>query len=306
MLRLDPLTPADLTTTLVLIQEVEGNPRLDLDWLEYRTFGDATCPPELLLLAHEGSQIVGYCFACIRDGRGIFKLFGVSEARRGRGIGTAMFDAIEFRLRERGISVAAVEGAAPNFCVPGVDLRRTETVSFLLHRGYDTDRVSRVDMEVDLLHADLETASEEARLAREGIAIRRALPEEIENVSQFALAHFSPAWWQEVADAARFAPPPLFVAWHEGRVVSFAAYDVGGPARFGPTGTHPAYRRRGIAGVLLKLCLRSIRDRGEKRAEIAWVGPIPFYRDVVNARIHRVYWLFRKTLADQHAGKASA
>lgn len=306
MLRLDPLTPADLAATLAVIQEVEDNPRLNLDWLEYRTFGDATCPPELLLLAREGSQIVGYCFACIRDGRGIIKLFGVSEARRGRGIGTAMFDAIELRLRERGISVTAVEGAAPNYCAPGVEVQRTETVSFLMHRGYETDRVSRVDMEVDLLHADLETTVEEARLAQEGIVIRRALPEEIENVSQFALAHFSSVWRQEVADAARFAPPPLFVAWHEGKVVSFAAYDVGGPARFGPTGTHPDYRRRGIAGVLLKLCMRSIRDRGERLAEISWVGPIPFYRDVVNARIHRVYWLFRKALADQGAGKAIA
>mgnify|MGYP005866281417 FL=1 len=81
-------------------------------------------------------------------------------------------------------------------------------------------------------------------------------------------------------------------------MVAFAAYDVTGPARFGPTGTDPAYRQRGIGGALLKECLRSLRDRGEVVAEIGWAGPIGFYARAVDARIHRVYWGFAKSLGD--------
>jgi ribosomal protein S18 acetylase RimI-like enzyme len=312
------MIPEDLPELLEVIKRVEANPRLDLDYLRYRSFGDATTAPDLLLVARQGPEseplgtgaarapgsghvdnahIVGYCLACVHGERGVIKLFGVDESYRRKGIGTALFDAIEPRLWARQVNVIAVEGASPGYFTPGVELTHTETVTFLVHRGYETNRESRVDMQVDLLHSNLETATDEARLAKLGIAIRRAQPEEIETVAQFALANFSAAWQQEVRDAAMFSPAPLFVAWEGDQVVSFAAYDVGGPARFGPTGTHPSQRRRGVGGVLLKQCLRSIRDRGEPYAEIAWVGPIQFYADAVGARIHRVYWLFRKQIA---------
>jgi len=170
-------------------------------------------------------------------------------------------------------------------------------VIFLLRRGYSTDRTTRVDMCVDLTRADLATSAVEERLAGEGIALRRATPEEIPAVSAFAANGFSAMWRAETADAARFDPPALFVALSQGEIIGFAAYDVTGEDRFGPMGTRPDYRQRGIGEALLRMCLRSIRDRGSATAEISWAGPLAFYARAVDARISRVYWVFRKALA---------
>lgn len=128
------------------------------------------------------------------------------------------------------------------------------------------------------------------------MVLRRARAEEIGAAAEFARAQFGAGWGQEVSDAVRYEPPPLFVALCGERIVGFAAYDVTGMARFGPTGTHPDHRQRGIGGVLLKMCLRSVRDRGEATAEISWAGPIAFYARAVGARIYRAYWRFGKSL----------
>jgi len=297
-MQLVQMKPEHLPQVLALIAEADLCLRPDLAWLHYRTFGDPTCVPELLLLAQEDGRLVGFSVSCIRGERGVIKSFVVSGAYRRKGIATRLFGETESALRARGIGQVVVEGVAPNYFVPGVDLHHTDAVAFLMQCGYETERVARVDMDVDLLRADLETLEDEARLGREGIVLRRAHPEEVTAAAEFALTHFSAPWQQEVADAARFEVPPLFVAFADARVVAFAAYDVTGLSRFGPTGTHPDYRRRGIGRALLRMCLRSIRERGEGRAEIAWAGPLGFYARAVGATVGRAYWTFRKELTD--------
>jgi len=298
MTQVTEMKPSDLGEVFALVRRIDAMAAPNEGWLRARTFGDATCLPKLLLLAQEGSRVVGYCFACLRGDRGVVKLFGVEGSMRRRGIGDALFDAVEARLREEGAREVAVEGAAPNLFLPGVSLEHTDAICFLLRRGYQTDRTCRVDMDVDLAQANLDTGDAESRLLAKGIAIRRAGPEDLSATADMALKHFSEAWRCEVLDAGNYAPMPLFIALHEGRVVSFAAYDVSGPARFGPTGTDPFYREQGIGGVLLKLCLRDIRDRGDPVAEIGWAGPLGFYARAVGARICRAYWCFEKPLRD--------
>jgi len=295
-MQLTSMRPDHLPHVLALIAEEDLCLQPELEWLRYRTFGDPTCLPELLLVAEDGGEPVGFCIACIRGERGVVKAFAVRATHRRRGIATRLFEEIEAQLRARGIEQVVVEGVAPNYLVPGVDLHHTDAVVFLMQRGYETDRVTRVDMDVDLHRADLETAEDEARLAREGIILRRSRPEEITPAAEFALTHFSAPWQQEVMDAACFVPPPLFIALADSQIIAFAVYDVTGLSRFGPTGTHPDYRRKGIGGALLKMCLRSIRDRGERRAEIGWAGPLGFYARAVGATIGRAYWTFHKEL----------
>jgi len=186
--------------------------------------------------------------------------------------------------------------------INSIRARADRAVAFLERLGYEADRRARVDMVVHLVRADLDTGDAIRQLARQGIAVRRATVDDVPAVAEMARTTFGPAWGDEVVDTARFDPPSLFVALdgdrNRGRVVSFAAYDVAGPARFGPTGTDPEYRTRGIGGVLLKECLRALRDRGEVTAEISWAGPIGFYARGVGARISRAYWTFRKELAE--------
>jgi len=242
----------------------------------------------------------------------VIKLFGVAARHRRQGVGTALFAALEERLRDMGASEVWVEGISPNYMLPGVELTHTDAIAFLLQRGYQTDRNARIDMAVPLHRVNLDTRDVAARLSADGITLKRAQGEEIAATAAMAREVFSANWEAEVMEAARFDPPPLFIArtgeplaGHapaSGGIVGFAAYDVTGPARFGPTGTDPTYRQRGIGGALLKECLRSLRDRGEDIAEIGWAGPIAFYARAVNARIHRAYWGFRKTLGAGQQG----
>ncbi|MBN1400702.1 MAG: GNAT family N-acetyltransferase [Anaerolineae bacterium] len=290
------LSQARLPAALEAIRRIGYDPRLDLAWLRYRTLDDPTCPPELMLLAEQGGQIVGFCLGGLRDGKGMLKLFGVTPEFRRRGIATALFGELEARMGARGVSDLTVGALGPNFFEPGVEVRRTDMISFLLQRGYTTDRVARINMDVDLASADLDASAAQARLASAGIAVRRASAADVRETAQFALDCFSEGWQFEVSEAARFSPIPLFVALDGERVAAFAAYDVTGPGRFGPTGTHPDYRGRGIGRTLLRLCLRSLRERGDAMAEIIWVGPVAFYARTVGARINRVFWSFTKAL----------
>ncbi len=296
--KLSQMRPDDLPSVLALVRASGDVRHLSIDELHRRSFGDPSSSQDLRLVARVGGEVVGFCIACILEGRGIIKLFGVREAQRRKGVATALFDELETRLRSRGIAEVAAEGVGPNYFLPGVELSHTDIIAFLMHRGYETDRKARVDLEVDLERTDLDTTQDEGRLRAEGIILRRARPGEVEATAAFALEGFSAVWQAEVAHSADFCPPRLFVALESERIVGFAAYDVDGTARFGPMAVDPGYRRRGIGTALLKMCLRSIRDNGYLRSEIGWVGPIGFYARAVNARIHRVYWTFSKSLVE--------
>ena len=295
-MRLTGLTPQHLPEVLRLTLEMGSDHRTTVDWLRSRTLSDPTCTPELLLIAEEQGRVIGYCFACVREGQGVVNLLAVGRDHRRRGVGSALLDEIEARLVGRDVSAIVVGGVAPNYFWPGVDLGRTELVSFLLHRGYDADRVARVDMEVDLTRQSLATGEDEARLGLRGIQIRRAVSDDAERCAEFALAQFSRAWRDEQAEAFGFCPVPLFVAQRDQEIVGFAAYDVTGVGRFGPTGTRPDLRRLGIGTVLLRRCLASMRYRGDAMASIGWAGPLGFYARAVDAWVSSVYWVFTRTL----------
>jgi len=279
-----------------LIRQTAYDRVLSVDELAHGLYDDISITPELLVGVVEGGVLAGFCLGCLREGRGVVILFGVHPEFRRRGIATALLDELEARFAERGINQILAEGVGPGYFWPGVELTRGPAISFLIKKGYETDRVARVDMSVDLGRVNLDTVAPIARLAADGILIRRAAGDDIPAIAAFALQSFSRGWQLEVEEAARFAELPLYIALHGGQVISFAAYDVTGYGRFGPTGTRPDYRKRGIGGVLLKLCMAQMLERGDETAEIAWAGPVSFYMKEVKAQITRVYWGFRKTL----------
>lgn len=288
----------ELVTLLALCRELACAARTaDLAWIQSRTFGDPTVTPDLMLAAYQDRILVGFFIGCVRGDLGVIKAFGVREGYRRQGIATRLLDEMEARLAQRGVTSAYAGGVGPNFFRPGVSLRHTPAIALLMRRGYTTGREARVDMQADLAETALDTKPAIARLAAEGIQIRRAEPDEIETVARFTLEHFDAAWVSEVIDGASSSDPPaLFIAYEGDRLVAFATHDAIGPAYFGPTGTLPAYRGRGIGGVLLRLCLQNIRAAGHAVAHIAWAGPVDYYARVAGARITDAYWCFEKAL----------
>ena len=93
-------------------------------------------------------------------------------------------------------------------------------------------------------------------------------------------------------------PIAIHVALVAGEVQAFSGHNGNniGMGWFGPMGTDPSLRGKGIGEVLLKRCLQDMKDWGLKTSIIPWVGPIGFYAHFANAVISRVFWRFEKRL----------
>ena len=94
-------------------------------------------------------------------------------------------------------------------------------------------------------------------------------------------------------------PPAMHLAVADGRIIAFSGHSSQNRewGFFGPMGTTPAARGKGVGQVLLRRCLNDLRDAGHTTAVIPWVGPIGFYSRYCNCRVDRVFWRYRKTLA---------
>jgi len=290
------LQESDLPELIELAHTTAYERPLNEAALRARTFDEISVRRDLLLGAREDGRLVGFLLSVVRENRGIITLFGVHPDYRRRGIATDLIHTFHERCWAQGLTQVAAEGSGPGYFWPGVELCRSAAISLLMKEDYETDRNARVDMRVDLDSADLDTASAEEALAGQGIAIRRATADDLASTKGLALQFFSRGWLLEVEDVQRFSPTPLYVAVHGDEVIAFAVYDVTGYGCFGPTGTRPDMRRRGIGSVLLKRCAQDLRARGDSIMEICWAGPVNFYTNEIGAQIHRAYWGFRKTL----------
>ncbi|MEV4759060.1 GNAT family N-acetyltransferase [Micromonospora sp. NPDC049559] len=231
-------------------------------------------------------------------------LFAVDPAHRRRGIGRALLTRMEAALAALGATEVLLAGNPPHYAWPGIDVRYTPAVCAALALGYTQDRTAwnmTADLSYDDSPALRSTTAGERRLAEAGISVRRAGPDDLDAVVRFATANFGPAWGAEVTDSIAGTRAGCHIAvraTEEGgdEVLGFASYGSSRPSWFGPMGTADAAQGLGIGGVLLRRCLRDQRDEGHRRAEIGWVGPVPFYAGAAGARIERVFFLYRKPL----------
>ena len=132
-----------------------------------------------------------------------------------------------------------------------------------------------------------------AAAAGRGYTLRRARAEDVQDLLEMVQSQFSPVWADEVARAlgpelggaaAAYTPRlPEGAAVHlaqspSGAPVAFAAHDGNnrGLGWFGPMGTLPAHRGRGLGEALVLCCLADVGERPDGGV-IAWVGPESFY-----------------------------
>jgi predicted N-acetyltransferase YhbS len=210
--------------------------------------------------------------------------------------------AAENALAERGASEVLIAGNLP-YAWPGIDVRYTPAVCAATALGYEQDRTAW-NMTADLTGGSArldDIAPVEARLAAEGITIRRATSDDAAVLDAFIRTNFSGGGWAwEVAQSLDRDRAGCHVAVRSGagefEVLGFAAYGALRPSWFGPMGTAPGGQGQGIGGVLLRRCLGDLRAAGYDRAQIGWVGPVPFYSGAVGAYIERVFFLYRKEL----------
>ncbi len=222
-------------------------------------------------------------------GVGHVDLLAVDPSAQGRGIGRALVGAAEEWLRAEGAAEVRFAGNPPCYAWPGIDVRYTPAVCLAERLGYERYHAAW-NMTADL-SGDLSVDADLARLASAGVTVRSAPPGERAEVIEFVRRQWKDSWAWEASQATG-----CHYATREGEILGFAAWGAR-PLWFGPMGTAEAARGLGVGRVLLRRCLAEMAGAGLPSAQISWVGPLRFYSRAAAARVERVFWLYRRTLA---------
>jgi GNAT superfamily N-acetyltransferase len=268
--------------------------------LRHHTFDVPAYNPAHLLSAWDGERLAAVMLGGVERWREqpamVLRLFATDPAYRRQGLASLLLQELERRARAAGFAQIKVGNNTAYYFWPGLDVRYTPAFCLLQRHGFRCIGEA-VNMDVDLLARDWDTSAEEARLSRDGLTVRRLRPDDREAFSAWLERQWSPVWHFEGLSSYQRDPISTFIVTFEERICAFASYGVSNFENgFGPTGTEPDMRGRGLGRVLLHACMRDIRALGHQKAEICWVGPITFYARAADAWISRVFWFLEKAL----------
>lgn len=243
-------------------------------------------------------QLVGFAVGVFRpndeQSRGYIKLLAVDPAHQARSIGEQLLQRTEDGLVQLGATEIRVAESAPNYLIPGIDRRDTDSLDFFEHHGYERFAEAR-NLRVVLADRDWNSEEDRYRLDLQRIHIRRARNGDQDTLFAF-LDIYWPSWKFETNRVFSNMPVSLHLAIKDGTVIGFAAYHGNnvGTGWFGPMGIDPTYQRMGIGSVLLRRCLRDLKKQGFETATIPWAAHIDFYERHANAHLDRVFYRYRK------------
>ncbi|WP_428268170.1 GNAT family N-acetyltransferase [Haliangium sp.] len=304
-LPLRPLTRADLDSARALLEAACAfDPAAAV--AEEVLFGPALgFPAESVraLGASEDGALVGLIAAC----GAWLRVLAVHPERRGRGLGSELLAAGEAEVARSGASLVRVLDQPGNYLAPGVDVRNRATIGWLERRGYH-HRGVRENLIVDVA-SDSRARRDHAQalaLALPGYELRRARPDDADALRALIAGEFSDGWAFEVTRALGHAPPAVHLAVHrdDDAITAFAAHDGNnrGLGWFGPAGTLPAHRGRGLGSALLSACLADVAEAGHVRCEVAWIGPREFYERAAAVVGERHFAVLRKEIPGDPGG----
>ena len=266
---------------------------------EEKLFGDGPDMPlqqPIALGAWRDRDLVGV--AAVSAGR--LRVLAVAPAARGDGIGSALLARCEHLSRVTGQFWLRALDQPGNYLAPGVDERNTETIGWLERRGWQRGAELRLDVLIDVRGNPRVSAARAAELAAAAVArgyeVRRAEADETALCAAIE-TEFGGAWPFEVNRALRCRPSGVHVAMRDGAYCAFAAHDGNnrGLGWFGPAGTWPAHRGRGLGEALLMACLVDVAAH-HAQCEVAWIGPRPFYDKVAGVAADRRFVVMRRAL----------
>ena len=129
-----------------------------------------------------------------------------------------------------------------------------------------------------------DTTALEARVASNGIRIKRAISGDKRAIVEFVRQNFPESWANECEVAFSFLPARCFIAVKGKEIVGFACYEVVVRNYFGPTGVLPEHRGAGAGALLLTRALHAMRDDGYAYCIIGWAEEaVKFYERWANA-----------------------
>ncbi|MBP3193106.1 GNAT family N-acetyltransferase [Natronogracilivirga saccharolytica] len=293
-------TDNDFDAVLQLLQEALIHDTIDEGLLREKIYGDPDFSYDTTLVAEENESLSGFMQGVLRDVRGeligYLKLMAVDSGKRKSGVGKEMYEQLESHFISKNAGKIRIFDAPLNYFQPGIDPRYTEALCFAWRMGFERFD-DTTNLTADLHARDWQTSEKEQLLAEQGIIVSRADEDDRVELLRFIEKEFE-LWRHEVAIAYQSDPVAVHIARLNGKIRAFSAYNGNnvGTGWFGPMGTSKELRGKGIGAVLLKRCLKDLRDEGNKQAIIPWVGPIPFYAYHAGAKVDRVFWRFEKKL----------
>ncbi len=275
-IELRELTPADLPAACALLVACDLDEAAAV--AEEKLFGAAPGGAASAAFgALDGADLLGLSVA---SGRWI-RLLAVAPATRGRGIGTALLAAAESAIAG---GTARTMDQPGNYLAPGVDARNQATIDWLERRGY-RPLEENSNLVIDLAgnpQVSQQRGDELAgRAGDQGYRIRRAGPGDRDALAATVELAFGRAWAFEIDRALAGDPPGVHLALEAGgAIAAFAAHDGNnrGLGWFGPAGTLPPHRSKGLGEALLLACLLDLAGQGRRTCTVAWIGPRDFYR----------------------------
>lgn len=292
----------DLPALQALCADALIHDPLDASELPVQLWQSPTTVADLRLVAVQGTAVVGCLLGSIQAAeegptRGHLDLLAVDSREQGRGIGRRLLAEAESRIRELGIEELRVGNHGYCYAWPGVDVRYTPALCFLEDRGYEAAVGPHMNMTVRLDSRDWDASDAERELAKTGVAVSRLHSDDRDEFLGWMEQHWGAAWAWEAGESFLREPISGHVARQDGQIVSFACHGTNRSSWFGPTGTLPEARGRGIATVLLLRCLGDQHRAGLPWSEIAWIGPVRFYSRGAGAYLDRAFLTLSKTLA---------
>lgn len=280
----------DAPAILELWNKVATYDPLTTALLVEKLWGDPDFSPSLAVV---DDSLAGFAVAVVRDAgetkRAYLKLLAVAENSQRQALATRLLRVIEQHATSLGACELRLGEGAPNYLTPGVDSRYATAIAWAVTNGFS--KVGETCNQV----ADLRELPEHVPTA--SLPIVRCTREHEPSLTEL-LDTYWPSWKGEVGVALRNAPPTVFVALEDDRVVGFAAYDANnlGTGWFGPMGVDEQLQGRGVGRALLVETLTAMRAAGYTEAIIPWVGPVEFYRRHVGAEISRTFYRFAKPI----------
>lgn len=207
------------------------------------------------------------------------------DSRR-RGLARALYAEVETELRRRGArEVLAGHGGALGLRLD--PLRCQAAATMLLRRLYAAVQVG-YDMRLPP-----EAPAPEPR-APAGFALRALAPADAPALEALCAREFP--GWKGTAALLRPGEPcgvsGAFAA--DGRLAAFAGWDRN---LFGPTGTDPEFRRRGLGAAVFWHAVRAMRAAGFGGNLVIGCANVGYYARAFAAPIAAVVWRMRKDLA---------
>ncbi len=246
---------------------------------EEKLFEPGPTAPAIAFGAWDGEELVGVAAVSSKW----LRVIAVVPRARRKGAGEALLAACESHARTACETRMRVLDQPGNYLAPGVDERNTYAIGWLEKRGYtrgETRENVLIAVRSNPRVSEKRATELAAAAGTKGYEVRRALPDETALLDAVR-TEFGGAWPWELERALGHRPAGVHVALYDGAYCAFAAHDGNnrGLGWFGPTGTWPAHRGKGLGEALLLACLVDV-GREHAFCEVAWIGPRPFYDKV--------------------------